>query len=332
MWRYMIRRVALLIPLLILISILSFVIIQLPPGDFLSVHVMNLKSAGYDIQEAEIQKLKVMYGLDKPVYIQYFIWIGNIVLKGDFGRSFQYDKPVSGLIAERLPLTVAISLATIIFIWSVSIPIGIYSATHQYTVFDYFWTFVGFIGIAIPNFLLALILMWIAFSKFGISAIGIFSPEYQNSPWTIAKIFDLLKHIWVPVALIGASGTAGLIRIMRGTLLDELKKQYVVTARSKGLSERRLLLKYPVRVSINPIISTIGWMLPGIVSGETLVSTVLNIPTMGPLMLTALLNQDMYLAGSILMILSVLTVIGTLLSDILLVCVDPRIRYEGVSS
>jgi peptide/nickel transport system permease protein len=329
MLEYIVRRVIVLIPLLFIITVISFALIQLPPGDFLSIYIMRLKVQGIEIQQGEIDQLKAMYALDQPVYAQYLRWIGNILLRGDFGRSFQWGQPVSEIIGERIVLTMVVSLLTIIFTWAASIPIGIYSATNQYSVFDFFFTFLGFIGLATPSFLLALVVLWLAFDKFGISAIGLFSPQFINAPWSAAKILDMLKHIWAPVVIIGISGTAGLIRVMRGTLLDELQKQYVVTARAKGLSEKWLLFKYPVRISINPLVSTIGWMLPSIVSGETLVSIVLNIPTTGPILLGALLAQDMYLAGSFLLILSVLTVTGTLISDILLAWLDPRIRYEG---
>lgn len=329
MLEYIVRRVIVLIPLLFVITVISFALIQLPPGDFLSIYIMRLKVQGIEIQQGEIDQLKAMYALDQPVYVQYLRWIGNILLRGDFGRSFQWRQPVSEIIGERIVLTMVVSLLTIIFTWAASIPIGIYSATNQYSVFDFFFTFLGFIGLATPSFLLALVVLWLAFDKFGISAIGLFSPQFINAPWSAAKILDMLKHIWAPVVIIGISGTAGLIRVMRGTLLDELQKHYVVTARAKGLSERWLLFKYPVRISINPLVSTIGWMLPSIVSGETLVSIVLNIPTTGPILLGALLAQDMYLAGSFLLILSVLTVTGTLISDILLAWLDPRIRYEG---
>jgi peptide/nickel transport system permease protein len=329
MLEYIVRRVIVLVPLLFVITVISFALIQLPPGDFLSIYIMRLKVQGIEIQQGEIDQLKAMYALDQPVYIQYLRWIGNILLRGDFGRSFQWRQPVSEIIGERIVLTMVVSLLTIIFTWAASIPIGIYSATNQYSVFDFFFSFLGFIGLATPSFLLALVVLWLAFDKCGISAIGLFSPQFINAPWSVAKILDMLKHIWAPVVIIGISGTAGLIRVMRGTLLDELQKQYVVTARAKGLSERWLLFKYPVRISINPLVSTIGWMLPSIVSGETLVSIVLNIPTTGPILLGALLAQDMYLAGSFLLILSVLTVTGTLISDILLAWLDPRIRYEG---
>lgn len=250
------------------------------------------------------------------------------MLHGDFGRSFQWNEPVSKLIAARLPLTIVISLFTLIFTYVVAIPIGIYSATHQYSIGDYIFTVVGFIGLATPNFLLALVLMFIFYKYFGLSAGGLFSPHYQLAPWSVAKVIDMLKHLPIPVIVIGTAGTAGLIRVMRGCLLDELRKQYVITARAKGVAERVLLFKYPVRVAINPVISTIGWELPGIVSGETITAIVLSLPTTGPLLFRALMAQDMYLAGSTVMFLTSLTVIGTLLSDILLAWIDPRIRYE----
>jgi peptide/nickel transport system permease protein len=332
MLEYIIRRILVLVPLLFVISVITFVLIQLPPGDFMSTYIARLKVQGIEIQQGEIDQLKRMYALDQPIHTQYLRWISNIVLHGDFGRSFQWRLPVSEIIGERIALTMTVSLLTIVFTWVVAIPIGIYSATHQYSIFDYFFTFVGFIGLATPSFLLALLVLWLAFDKFGISAIGLFSPEYINAPWSLAKIGNMLTHIWVPVVIIGIAGTAGLIRVMRATLLDELRKQYVVTARAKGLAEGRVLIKYPVRVSINPLVSTIGWMLPAIVSGETLVSIVLNIPTTGPILLGALLAQDMYLAGSFVLILSFLTVTGTLISDILLAWLDPRIRYESRGS
>lgn len=328
---YILRRILILIPLVFIISIITFAIIQLPPGDYLTLYIMQLESAGTTVAEEEIEQLKRLFGLDKPMHVQYMIWLRRIVVYRDFGVSFQYQRPVSELLAERVPLTIAVSVATTVFIWVVAVPIGILSATHQYSWLDYFWTFVGFLGLSIPSFLLALIAIWIAFKQFNMSAIGLFSPEYIDAAWSVGKVLDLLMHLWIPVIIIGMTGTASIIRTMRGTLLDELKRQYVVTARSKGLTEVRLLMKYPVRTAINPIISTIGWLLPGIISGEILVSVVMNIPTTGPLLLTALLNQDMYLAGSVVLILSCLTVIGTLLSDILLTWLDPRIRYESLT-
>lgn len=328
MLQYILRRILFLIPLLFITSIIVFTLIQLPPGDFMTYYIMQLESQGTDVAEDQVVSLTRLYGLDKPFHVQYLIWMKNILMEGNFGISFTYDRPVNELLAERVPLTIAVSLLTMVFIWAVSIPIGIYSATHQYSFFDYLWTFVGFIGVAVPGFLLALVFIYIAFKVFNISAIGLFSPAFDGAPWSIAKLWDLLKHIWVPVVIIGMSGTAALIRVMRGMTLDELNKQYVITARAKGLTELRLLFKYPVRVAINPIISTVGWMLPAVISGEQLVSMVLNIPTTGPLLLTALLNQDMFLAGSIVFILSVLTMIGTLISDVLLAWLDPRIRYD----
>jgi peptide/nickel transport system permease protein len=325
--RYILERILYAIPTLILISIVSFTIIQLPPGDFLTSYIAQLSQAGQTVDEATIAALTKRYGLDQPIYVQYFKWVWGM-LHGDFGQSFEWNRPVNTLIWERLALTVAISLCTLIFTWIVAFPIGLYSATHQYSVGDYFVSFLGFIGIAIPQFMLALILMWIAYSYFGQSVGGLFSPEYVEAAWGWAKIMDLLKHLWIPVIIIGMSGTAGLIRTFRANLLDELNKPYVTTARAKGVPERKLLYKYPVRIAMIPFISTVGWSLPGLISGETITSVVLSLPTTGPLLLRALQSQDMYLAGSFVMLLSILTVIGTLISDILLAWIDPRIRYE----
>jgi len=329
MLNYIIYRVAIAIPLLFILSIVSFVIIQLPPGDYLTTYINNLRLSGIQLNEDEVARLRELYGLDKPLYMQYFIWIKNFV-RGDLGRSFQWNRPVNEILAERVPMTVIISLLTTIFAWVIAIPIGIYSAIRQYSLFDYIFTFLGYIGLSMPGFLLALILMWFLFVKFGFSMTGLFSPQFATASWSFAKFIDLLKHVWFPVILIGMSGTAGLIRTMRGNLLDELRKQYVITARAKGLPEGKLIFKYPVRIAINPLISTIGWMLPGIISGETLVSIVLNIQTVGPVLLRAVMSQDMYLAGSITLILSILTVVGMLISDILLAWADPRIRYGGL--
>ncbi|CAG7597776.1 Nickel transport system permease protein NikB [Paenibacillus solanacearum] len=324
------HRVLQLIPLLIAISIIVFVIIQLPPGDFLTTYIQQLELSGSKVDASTIISLKQQYGLDQPMYMQYFIWMKNIILHGDLGRSFQWNLPVSQVIGERLGLTMAISVLTLIFVWVVAIPIGIYSATHQYSILDYVFTFIGFIGLAVPGFLIALILVYAVFVNTGLSITGLFSPEFQDAPWSWDKIVNMMQRIWLPIVVIGMSGTAGLIRVTRGMLLDELQNQYVITARAKGVEERRLLFKYPVRMAINPLISTIGWTLPSIISGEAIVSIVLNMPTTGPILLKALMFQDMYLAGSFLLILSVLTVIGTLLSDILLAVVDPRIRFGGV--
>jgi peptide/nickel transport system permease protein len=317
-----------MIPTLIGISILSFFIIQLPPGDYLTSKVAGMIEQGETIDVGTLELWKNRYGLDQPVIVQYWKWISAIITQGDFGLSFEWNRPVKDLIWGRLGLTFLLSFSTLIFIWIVAFPIGIYSAVKKYSIGDYAFTFFGFIGLAIPNFLFALTLMYIAFSKFGMSVGGLFSPKYLEAAWNWDKFVDLLKHIWIPMIVLGLSGTASLIRTMRANLLDELKKPYVVTARAKGLTERGLLVKYPVRVALNPFISTVGWILPGLVSSSSVVSIVLNLPTTGPLLLRALQSQDMYLAGSFLLLMSTLTVIGTLLSDILLALVDPRIRFS----
>jgi len=313
--------------LLLTVSVVSFIIIQLPPGDWLTTYIAQLQASGTQVDQAIIDSLKQQYGLDLPLSQQYFKWIWNMI-HGNFGFSFTLNKPVSTLLAERLPLTITISLFTAIFIYTVAIPIGIYSAIHQYSLADYSLTVVGYIGLAIPNFLLALILMLMFYQYFGVNIGGLFSPQYLDAPWSIAKFIDMLKHLPAPIIVAGTAGTAGLIRVMRGCLLDELQKQYVITARAKGLTERTLLFKYPVRVAVNPIISTIGWILPSLVSGQTITEIVLSLPTVGPLLVQSLMRQDMYLAGDIVMILGFLTVIGTFISDLLLVWIDPRIRYE----
>lgn len=316
-----------MVVLLFLVSIIAFIVIQLPPGDFLTSYVMSLTLAGEEVSDAEIASLERVYGLNLPWYAQYAKWVGNM-LQGDFGLSFYWQRPVATLLAERIPLTIAISLATLIFIYVVGIAIGVYSATHQYSVGDYTFTTLGFVGLAIPNFLLALILMFILFKYFNMSAGGLFSPEFRSAPWTLARVWDLIKHLPVPIIVIGTAGTARIVRVMRGCTLDELRKQYVVTARAKGVNESTLLFRYPVRVAINPIVSRIGWELPAIISGATITAIVLNLPTTGPMLYNALLSQDMYLAGSTIMILSFLTMVGTLLSDIMLAWLDPRIRFE----
>jgi peptide/nickel transport system permease protein len=325
MLQYIARRIVMMIPTLILVSIVSFTIIQLPPGDYLTSYITQLSSMGDLVDEAAIQALKDRYGLGQPIYVQYLRWITNM-MQGDFGHSMEWNRPVWGLLWERLPLTFVLSLSTLLLTWIVAFPIGVYSAVKQYSIGDYFATFLGFLGLATPDFLLALILMWIFFAFFGQSVGGLFSPDFQGAAWSLAKVWDLMKHLAVPMVILGASGTASLIRIMRANLLDELHKPYVVTARSKGLSEPRLLLKYPVRAALNPFVSTAGWYLPALVSGSTIVAVVLNLPITGPLLLRALMSQDMYLAGSFIFMLSTLTILGTLISDILLAWLDPRIR------
>lgn len=325
---YVIRRLLYMVIILFLLSVVAFVIIQLPPGDYVTAYVAEMQSMrGERLGEEEIIALRKIYGVDRPMYVQYSKWLWKLS-HGNFGMSLQLQRPVIDLIAERLPLTVLICILATIFTYAVGMPIGIYSAIRQYSIGDYFSTVFGFIGLAVPNFLLALILMFLFYKYFGFSIGGLFSLHYMDASWSIGKFIDMLKHLSIPVIVIGTPGAAALIRTMRGCLLDELRKQYVITARAKGLEERTLLFKYPVRVAINPIISTIGWTLPWLISGGTITSIVLGLPTMGPLLFEALLKQDMELAGSILMILSFLTVIGTFISDILLVLLDPRIRYE----
>jgi peptide/nickel transport system permease protein len=328
MLQFIIRRILYMIPTLFLISIVSFIIIQLPPGDYLTSLVATMASTGETVDRAALVALEQRYGLGQPVYVQYWKWISGIVLRGDFGQSFEWNQPVSALLWGRLALTFVLSLATLLFTWVVAFPIGIYSAVRQYSLGDYVTTVIGYVGLAIPNFLLALVMMYVSFKYFNQSVGGLFSPEYQDAPWSVAKVIDMLAHLWIPVVIIGTAGTAGLIRIMRANLLDELHKPYVVTARAKGLSEYKLLLKYPVRVALNPFVSTLGWTLPTLVSGAAIISIVLSLPTTGPLLLRALMSQDMYLAGSFILMLSTLTVVGTLISDILLAWLDPRIRYE----
>ncbi len=326
---YIVRRLIMLIPILFAISVVSYFLIELPPGDWVTYQIENLRASGVQLNEDEAERLTKMYGFDQPVYMRYLKWIQGIVLRGDFGWSFQWNRSVNDVLAERLPLTVTISLLALLVSWAIAIPIGIYSATHQYSIGDYIFTFLGFIGLATPGFLLAMLLAWALFVYFDFSALGLYSTQYLDAPWSWGKFLDMLQHLILPLLIIGLSGTGATIRIMRGNLLDELGKQYVITARAKGVTELQLLWKYPVRMALNPVMSTIGWILPGIVSGEILISLVLGLQTTGPALLRAVLAQDMYLAGSIVMILSALTVIGTLLSDILLAWMDPRIRYEG---
>jgi peptide/nickel transport system permease protein len=317
-----------MVPVLFAISIVAFVIIQLPPGDYLTTLVSQLQAQGDTVDQAQLAQLSARYGLDDPVFVQYLKWITNILFHGDFGTSFAWNKPVSSLLAERLPLTVVLAVTTLLFTWVVAFPIGVYSAVRQYSAGDYVATTLGFLGLAIPEFLIALVLMWIGLNYFGQSVGGLFSPEWQDEPWNLGKLIDLLSHLWVPVVVLGMAGTAGLIRVLRANLLDELHKPYVIAARARGMPERRLTVKYPLRVALNPFVSTVGWVLPGLVSGEVIVAQVLSLPTTGPLLLDSLKSQDMYLAGSVILIVSVLTVIGTLISDIALAWLDPRVRLR----
>jgi peptide/nickel transport system permease protein len=327
MLQYIIKRLLLLPLLLFIFSIFAFLIIQAPPGDFVTAYIAELAASGSSMDRVQIEALREMYGLDQPVHIQYLKWMGRI-LKGDMGVSLDWQRPILDLIGERLLLTVLLGFFTFAFTWAVAIPIGIYSATHQYSFFDYFFTVFNYFGVATPTFMTALVLMWLAFAYFGISVTGLFSPEYVDAPWTWSRVADLLKHLWLPVVILGLDGTARLARVMRANLLDELKKPYMEMARAKGLSEWKLVMKYPVRLALNPLVSTIGWYLPLIFSGSVIVATVLNLPTIGPMLLRALTNQDMFLAGAIILIYCFLAIIGTLMSDILLAWLDPRIRME----
>jgi peptide/nickel transport system permease protein len=328
MLQYILRRFLLMIPTLLVISLVSFIVIQLPPGDFLTTYIASVAEQDGMVDQALVDALRHRYGLDQPQYVRYLRWMGNI-FQGDWGRSLEWDRPVKDLVGSRIGLTFVISLTTLLIGWVIAFPVGIYSAVRQYSVGDYVFTAISFIGRGIPDFLLALVFLYAIFKLFNYNAAGLFSREFQDAPFSWAKLVDLSKHLWVPVFVISVGSTAGLIRTMRANLLDELNKPYVVTARSKGLVERRVVFKYPVRVALNPFISTVGWALPGLISGTTIVSIVLGLQTTGPLMLRALQSQDMYLAGSFLLLLSALTVIGTFISDILLAWLDPRIRLTG---
>jgi len=327
MLAYIGRRAILAIFTVWAISVLSFAIIQLPPGDYVTSYIAQMASMGSVVTDEEAQNLRIQYGLGQPIYIQYLKWM-KLVVQGNFGMSMEWRRPVTEVIGERFWLTVVVSVASLLLTWVLALPIGIYSAVRQYSPGDYAATFVGFIGLAVPNFLLALVLLYLGFTLFNAHIGGLFSPELQDAPWSMARAWDLLKHLPIPAVILGLAGTAQQVRIMRANLLDELRKPYVVTARSKGLTEMALILRYPVRLALNPFASTIGYTLPYIVSGSIIVSLVLGLPTVGPLLLKALIAQDMFLAGTIVLLLGVMTVIGTLISDILLVWVDPRIRLE----
>ncbi len=325
---YLVRRVLVMIPTLLVISVLIFGIIQLPEGDYLSSYIAELESLGETVAKEKVAFLRRQYGLDQPFVVQYLQWLGGL-LQGNLGYSFEHEAPVSEIVGDRLFLSFLLSFATVVFTWIVAFPIGVYSATHQYSWADHSLTFIGFLGLATPNFLLALVLLYFANVMFGTSIGGLMDPSYINQAMSWGKLLSVLEHLWIPVIVIGTSGTAGMIRRLRANLLDELQKQYVVTGRAKGLHPFRLLVKYPMRMSLNPFIADIGNLLPQIVSGAAIVSIVLSLPTTGPMLLQALRSQDMYLAGSFLMFLSVLTVVGMFLSDLALAVLDPRIRFEG---
>jgi len=328
MLNYIVRRFLYMLLLLVMASVVSFAIIVLPPGDYLTSYINRLRSEGNEIAQEQAEALRRQYGLNQPLVMQYLKWAWKF-LHGDMGRSFQWQRPVAELIKERIGLTVLVSLVALLFTYAMAVPIGIYSAVRQYSIADYFFTVVGFAGVSVPDFLLALVLIVWMYKSFGVSVAGLYSTQFKGEPWTWAKVIDLIKHLPLPIIVIGMSGTAYIIRVMRGMMLDELNRPYVTTARAKGLTEWRLLTKYPVRVAMNPIVSTIGWTLPNIFSGQTIAAIVLGLPTIGPILYQALMQEDMFLAASTVMITTALTIVGTLISDILLGWLDPRIRLGG---
>jgi len=322
------KRLLWMVPSLVVVSFLAFVLIQLPPGDYVTTYIATLAASNEVVDQNTAADLRNRFGLDQPMIVQYFKWIGGIVLRGDFGLSFEWQQPVGDLIWERMALTLVLTFSTLLATWGIALPIGVFSAVKKYSIGDYIVTFFSFLGLAVPSFLLALVLMYIAAVEFGQEVGGLFSEQYLTAPWSVGKVIDLLQHLWIPVIILAVSGTASLIRVMRANMLDELNKPYVTTARAKGLSEFHLLVKYPVRLALNPFISTISWLLPNLVSGSIIVAIVLSLPTAGPLLLQSLMSQDMYLAGAFVLLICALTLIGSLISDILLALVDPRIRLE----
>ncbi|MGV8830613.1 MAG: ABC transporter permease [Devosia sp.] len=328
MLKYIIKRLLYMIPTLFGISMIAFMIIQLPPGDYLTSLIARMSENGENVDPAQIAQLRAVYGFDDPIWIQYGKWISGILFRGDFGYSFDWNRPVSELIWERMGSTLAISVAALLFVWAVALPIGIFSAMRRHSVGDHVATLFGFIGLAIPNFILALTLMYVSYKYLGQNVGGLQSQEFIDAAWSMPKFLDLLAHLWIPVIVIGTSGTAALIRILRANLTDELNKPYVVTAKAKGLPEYKVVLKYPLRIALNPFVSAIGWVLPELISGVTITAIVLNLPTAGPLLLRALVSQDMYLAGSFILLMGALTLVGMLISDILLALLDPRIRFN----
>lgn len=325
---YIVKRLLWMLPFLVAISFLSFVLIQLPPGDYVTTYIATLAASNEVVDQNTAADLRNRFGLDQPLIIQYWKWISNIALHGDFGLSFEWQQPVGDLIWERMALTLLLTVSALLLTWGIALPVGVFSAVKKYSIADYIVTGLSFLGLAIPSFLLALVLMYVAAVEFGQNVGGLFSEEYLTAPWSIDKVIDLLQHLWIPVVILAVSGTASLIRVMRANMLDELHKPYVTTARAKGLSEFTLLVKYPLRLALNPFISTIAWLLPNLVSGSIIVAIVLSLPTAGPLLLQSLMSQDMYLAGAFILLICALTVLGSLVSDILLALVDPRIRLE----
>lgn len=328
MWTYIVRRMLLMIPTLFLVSVVSFIALQLPPGDYLTSYAATLSAQGEGLDKQAIDTLRERYGLGEPIYVQYGKWVWGIVSRGDWGQSMEWQKPVSSLIWDRLGLTIALAVFSLLVSWLIAIPIGVYTATHQYSIPDYMMSAFSFLGVGVPAFLWALIIMYFAQSQLGLNVGGLFSEKFLNAPWSWDKFVDMLQHLWIPAVIVALVNTAHELRTTRANLLDELNKPYVELARAKGLTESKLIWKYPVRVALNPFFSTVGWSLAGRINDITLMSVVLSLDTTGPMQLRALTSQDMYLAGSFLVLLSVLVVVGTLVSDVLLAWADPRIRLE----
>jgi peptide/nickel transport system permease protein len=331
MLKYLIKRLCGCLVMIAALSFVTFVVIDLPEGDYLTYYIGTMQASGRTIDQAEIDQLVMQYGLDQPLAVKYLSWIGGIVTRGDFGWSFSWNRPVRDILGERMFLTIFLVIVTLIFQWVVSVPIAIYSSTHQYNPLDYCFNILGFIGLSIPSFLLGLVVVYTLYKLFNFPITGLFSADYETLPWSMGKFLNMMSHIWLPVIILGAQGTAALIRTIRGNLIDELPKQYVTTARAKGLEERKLLFSYPIRVAINPSISTIGWSLPAIFSNEIITATVLNLESVGPVFLQSIKAQDMYLAGSVVLVLCTVTILGTVLSDVLLALLDPRIRIGGAA-
>lgn len=327
MLSYIVRRVLLAVPTIIAISVIAFIVIELPPGDYASTYVMRQQWAGREVTPEMEEVLRHRWGLNRPAYVRYFFWVRNFVT-GDFGLSHDLGVPVREVLLSRLAGTVLVTVSALLFSWLLAFPIGLYSALRQYSAGDYFWTFAGFLGLSIPNFLLALVLMFVSFKYLGAGIGGLFSAEYQEAPWSLAKVFDLLQHLWIPVVVVGTAGTASMIRVLRANLLDELKKPYVEAARARGLNEIRLVIRYPLRIAVNPFVSSVGWVLPSLISGAVITAVVLDLPTAGPIFLQALRSEDMALAGAFVVLIGIMTVAGILISDIILAILDPRIRYD----
>lgn len=329
MLAYIIRRLLLMIPMVAVLSLVVFLVVAMAPGDIVQMRVQNLAASGVRVSQDEVVRLRLIYGVDEPILSRYYKWITNVVLRGNLGYSGMFNRPNSDLLAEAVPVSLGVALAGLLLTWMIALPVGIYSATHQYSINDYIFTFLSFFGLGTPGFLIALIFAWLSMSYFNFSPMGLVSPQFANQPWDWAKIANMAQHLWLPVVLAGLTSTGGMMRTMRNNLLDQLKQPYVTTARAKGLSEWRLLLKYPVRLAINPIVSSIAFVLPQIFAGDVVIAAVLGLPTLGALMSSAVFGKDMYLAGTILLFYTIVTLLGTLVSDILLAIVDPRIRFGG---